>query len=67
MFMGSMFVPTGMLLLACCSTLVNSFSKAAILQLTLYKHCISCTVDGTGHQFGVHIPMCDRVKPCNDC
>lgn len=35
------FVPTGMGLLVCTSSLVNSFSKVAILQLTLCQHCIS--------------------------
>lgn len=53
------FVPTGMGLLVCTLSLVNSFSKVAILQLTLCQHCISCTAVDTCHQFWVHIPMCD--------
>jgi hypothetical protein len=47
MFMGSMFCANRNWVIVCTSSLVNSFSKVAILQLTLCQHCISCTVDDT--------------------
>jgi len=61
------FAPTGMGLLVCTLSLVNSCSKVAFLQLTLCQHCISCSVVDTCHQFWVHITVCDKVTTCKDC